>query len=99
MKAQTHKLILNGVEYVRPVSMQRYTNLIQIYCQAHQRFYKKYRFILFFSENLTGRGAKMYAGSAKTRECNFSMEIMEMLELQYDAEGIPWVMRWEWNPK
>ena len=76
MKAQTHKLILNGVEYVRPVSMQNYTNLIQIHYQAHKRFDKKYRFLLFFSENLTGRAAKMYAGSAKTRECYFSMEII-----------------------
>ena len=76
MKAQTHKLILNGVEYVRPVSMQDYTNLIQIHCQAHQRFDKKYRFILFLSENLTGRAAKMYAGSAKTRECNLTVDFL-----------------------
>ena len=77
MKAQTHKLILNGVEYVRPVSMQSYTNLIQnIVKHTKVRWIGKKYFFSFISENLMGRAAKMYAGSAKTRECNFSVEIM-----------------------
>ena len=78
MKAQTHKLILNGVEYVRPMSMQNYTNLIKKHCQAHQSKmeWQKISIYSFISENLTGRASKMYAGSAKTRECNFSVEIM-----------------------
>ena len=48
------------------------------HCQAHQSTMdcQKISIFSFISENLMGRAAKMYAGSAKTRECNFSVEIM-----------------------
>ena len=50
------------------------TQILSKYIVKHTKGLTKN--INFFSENLTGRGAKMYAGSAKTGECNFSMEII-----------------------
>ena len=53
------------------------TQILSKYIVKHTKgLTKNIDLFFFFSENLTGRAAKMYAGSAKTRECNFSMEII-----------------------